>query len=228
MNEILDPINIVILVVAVVVLYRLYSVLGEKTGSEEAPPERPARNVPPRDTTAPDAGEAVADNVIPMPGRAGEEPREMTALDRALAAIISADRQFDKVQFLEGAAAAYEMIVMSFAEGDKRALKPLLSAEVYDGFQKAIDQRVAAGEVVATTFVGLDNAEIVEAATQGRLARIKVRFVAKMINVTHDRDGNVISGDPQRIETLRDGWTFERTMGTSDPNWFLVATESME
>jgi predicted lipid-binding transport protein (Tim44 family) len=232
MDEILDPFNIVILVVAAVVLYRLYVVLGQRTGSEQPPPRfEPRRrdddkSAPPRADDRP--------NVIPLPGL-GPRPSEeaepaapMTALDRALAGIVSVDRSFDKEQFLDGAGMAYEMIVTAFAEGDRKALKPLLSPEVFDGFSRAIDDRVAAGHVMQTTFVGIEKADIVEAEMQGKLARIKVRFVAEMVSVTRDKDGAVVAGDAAKVETLIDGWTFERALSSSDPNWVLVATETME
>lgn len=231
MDEILDPFNIVILVVAAVVLYRLYVVLGQRTGSEQPQPRRrdDDKPAPPRADDRP--------NVIPMPGLGPRSPEAaeavepaapVTALDRALAGIVSVDRSFDKAQFLDGAAMAYEMIVTAFAEGDRKTLKPLLSPEVFDGFSRAIDDRVAAGHVMQTTFVGIEKADIVEAEMQGKLARIKVRFVAEMVSVTRDKDGAVVAGDAAKVETLIDGWTFERALSTSDPNWVLVATETME
>jgi predicted lipid-binding transport protein (Tim44 family) len=174
--------------------------------------------------------------VIPLPGHAprpveaadAEAPVALSALDRALASIVSLDRYFDKERFLEGACAAYEMIVTAFAAGDKRALKPLLSPEVFDGFARAIDDRATAGHVMETTFVGIEKADVAEAEVQGKTARIKVRFVAEMISVTRDKDGAVVAGDASKVETLIDGWTFERLLSAADPNWVLVATETME
>lgn len=234
MDEILDPLNIVIFVVAAVVLYRLYSVLGQRTGNEQ-PPRIEPRARDDKDTRSPE--DRRGENVIPLPGLAprpaGDEGAEgpaapTSALDRALAHIVSIDRYFDKEQFLDGAAAAYEMIVMAFAAGDRKTLKPLLSAEVFEGFSRAIDERAAAGHLMETTFVGIEKAEIVEAEVQNKIARIKVRFVAEMISVTRDKDGNTVAGDPARVDTLIDGWTFERPLTASDPNWALVATETME
>lgn len=233
MDEILDPLNIVIFVVAAVVLYRLYTVLGQRTGNEQPPPR-----VEPRasDKDVRSSDDRRAENVIPLPGLAprvaGDDDAApaapQSALDRALANIVSIDRYFDKEQFLDGAAAAYEMIVTAFATGDRKTLKPLLSAEVFEGFSRAIDERAAAGHVMETTFVGIEKAEIVEAEVQNKIARIKVRFVAEMISVTRDKDGNTVAGDPARVDTLIDGWTFERALSASDPNWALVATETME
>ena len=46
-----------------------------------------------------------------------------------------------KEQFIKGAKAAYEMIVTSFAKGDKKTLKPLLNKEIYQNFSDEIDHR---------------------------------------------------------------------------------------
>ena len=46
-----------------------------------------------------------------------------------------------KEQFIKGAKAAYEMIITSFAKGDKKALKPLLNKEIYKNFSDEIDHR---------------------------------------------------------------------------------------
>lgn len=235
MDEIFDPLNIVIFVIAAVVLYRLYMVLGQRTGSEQPPPRIEPR---PRDAERPGRDDAPDDrhseNVIPLPGLAPrvdvvEAPAEpVSALDAALAHIVSIDRYFDKAAFLDGAAAAYEMIVTAFATGDRKTLKPLLSTEVFDGFSRAIDERLSSGQSMETTFVGIEKADIVEAEVQGKLARVKVRFVAEMISVTRDKDGEVVAGDPAKVETIIDGWTFERSLTASDPNWVLVATETAE
>ena len=58
----------------------------------------------------------------------------------------------------------------AFAQGDKTALKNLLSREVYDGFANAIDDREKAGEKLESRFVGIDKAEFV-----GRLSGRKAR-----------------------------------------------------
>ncbi|MBP0573496.1 Tim44/TimA family putative adaptor protein, partial [Mycobacterium tuberculosis] len=134
-------------------LYRLYAVLGQRTGSEQPPP----RPEPPQRKRDGDAAEGERpENVIPLPGfgprqtaEDAEEVAPASALDKALATIVSIDRSFDRESFLEGAAAAYEMIVTAFAAGDRRTLKPLLSQEVFDGFAHAIDERAAAGHVIA-------------------------------------------------------------------------------
>ena len=140
------------------------------------------------------------------------------------------DPHFEPNAFVNGASIAYEMIVSEFADGNRKALKDLLSREVYDGFVAAIGEREARGEVVDQQFVGIKKAEILEAEMKGGVAFMTVRFVSELINATRNRAGDVIAGDPQKIKDVTDIWTFSRDVSNpralSNPNWRLVATQA--
>jgi predicted lipid-binding transport protein (Tim44 family) len=235
MNEILNIYNIIFLVLAVAIFLRLRSVLGRKTGAERNPFD-PMQT---RERT-----EKPADNVVPLPRAEGARPPARpegaeevvpakiapagSALNAALKSVMSADRSFEPGHFLGGAKAAYEMIVQAFAAGDRKTLKMLLAPEVYDGFVAAIDDREAAGHTVESTFVGIDKAEITEAALKGSSAQIGVRFISQLITVTRDSAGAVVDGDPSKVTEVIDIWTFARDVSSRDPNWKLVATEAAE
>ena len=139
-----------------------------------------------------------------------------------------ADPGFDLSGFLEGAKAAFAMIVEAFARGDKAALRPLLSDEVFTSFAAAIDEREQLGRTITTELVSIGGAELVGAAMRGTTARLTVRFKSEQINVTRDRDGEVIDGDPHAILEAVDIWTFERDTRSRDPNWLLVETRTPE
>ena len=118
------------------------------------------------------------------------------------------------------------MIVLAYAEGDRRTLKNLLAREVYEGFEAAIRERENKGETVETRFVAIDKSDITGAELRGRTAQITVRFVSQLISVTRDNSGNVIEGNPERVTDVTDVWTFARDLSSRDPNWKLVATEA--
>ena len=151
---------------------------------------------------------------------------EGSSLAKGLEQIAAADREFSPASFIAGAKLAYEMVVTAFAQGDKPTLKNLLSREVYDGFAGAIDNREKAGEKLESRFVGIDKADLVSADLAGRKALVTVKFVSELISATTNRAGEVIDGDPKQIREITDVWTFERDVGSRDPNWKLVATES--
>ncbi|MFO1038917.1 MAG: Tim44/TimA family putative adaptor protein [Geminicoccaceae bacterium] len=212
--------------VAAFIAFRLRSVLGRKTGQERRRPS----------TLAPRPAKVGGDNVVPIPERVGAPPP--VPEDRAIAELADgdvkdeltqirgADASFDLNGFLQGARAAFAMIVEAYAKGDKDALRPLLSDAVYGQFAGAIDQRVQAGETLTTELVATRSADVAGAAMNGPFARVTVRFASEQINVTRDRDGQVVDGDPKRIEEVVDLWTFERDTRSRDPNWELVETRA--
>ncbi len=236
MGGFLDVTSLIFLVVAIAVFWRLRSVLGRRTGNERPPTDPYSRS---DDRQAPVAGDT-NDNVVALPrgtktpvmateasgGRIDSVAPVGSALNTALKTIVSADKNFDAEDFLGGARAAYEMIVSAFASGDRETLKGLLGSEVYDGFAEAIRDRESRGETVETTFVGIDKAEITEAALKAGSAQITVRFVSQLISVTRDSSGKVIDGDPAKVGDVTDVWTFARDVRSRDPNWKLVATEA--
>lgn len=238
MNGFIDIYTIIFLVLAVVIFLRLRSVLGRRTGSERQPFDPFAR----RDAAKPAADEKVVTlprrPAEPEPAAAGmaaaAEERIKTiapagsTLNESLRAVAAADPSFDPTAFLDGARAAYEMVVTAFAEGDRKVLKQLLSREVYDGFVSAITQRESRQETIEFKFVGIDKAEIVDAALKNNSAQITVKFLSKLISATHDKAGAVIDGDPVHVGDVTDIWTFARDVSSRDPNWKLVATESVE
>ena len=109
------------------------------------------------------------------------------------------------------------MIVNAFNEGDRKTLKNLLSREVYDSFVQAIGDREGRGEVVQSSFVSLDKADITAAAMKGRTAHVTVRFVSQMISAVKDKAGAVIEGSLDKISEVTDLWTFARDTSSSDP-----------
>ncbi len=236
MNQAFDPLNLLLLAVAVVVFFKLRSVLGTRTGHEKPldfPPvggeEKPAAStngkvVPlPGSTDMPARG--LPEETPPVWEGVAEEGSELA---RVLQTMAQRDANFTVKGFLDGAGKAYEMIVTAFATGDKKTLKPLLSKEVYQGFAQAIDERKKRGETLELTFVGLDEAKILKGAIKGRKGALTVKFISEVITALKDAEGKVLEGDPNRITQVTDIWTFERDVTSRDPNWKLVATEAQE
>lgn len=225
-----DFITLFFLVAAVLIFLQLRSVLGRRTGSEK-PPFDPYTAREAMKAPAADDGK-----VVTLPRRdVSEEDRFAeidavakpgTALNDGLRDLLKADPSFNPREFLNGARMAYEMIVMAFADGDRKTLKGLLSKEVYDGFDAAISEREGKGEVVKSTFVGIEKADITHASVKDNEEQVTVRLVSQLISATFDKDGAVIEGDQESVAEVTDIWTFARDVHSRDPNWKLVATES--
>ena len=101
-----------------------------------------------------------------------------------------------------------------------------MSDEVYENFAGAIVERADTGQAMEMTLVGFQSAEIIEASMDGRVAFVTVKFVTEQIEVTRDSAGDVIGGDPTRVTTVTDIWTFAHNTRSRNPNWTLVATEA--
>ncbi len=226
--------TIFFLVAAVVIFYQLRNVLGRRTGHERPPfdPYTAAR-------TSEREAESGSENVVSLPRRrdgddaASDRYAEIDAvakpgseLNKGMRAIKDAEPGFEPRSFVEGAKLAYEMIVMAYADGDRRTLKNLLSREVYDGFESAIADRESRAEKGQSSFVGIDKADIVSAEMKGSEAHITLRIVSELISATLDKGGEVIDGDPETVAEVKDVWTFARDTRSNDPNWKLVATEA--
>ena len=232
--------TIIFLALAVFIFLRLRSVLGQRTGSERPPYDRPARNVvqgaqdnTTNNNTVPIPG-AVIDqaplaptaDVVPPTDRWKGLAEPGTPLAQGLDAIAAQDSSFDPRHFISGARSAYEMIVLAFANGDRRALKDLLSSEVYESFDGVIRDREKNEQKTETRFVSIDKAELVGAEMRDRMAQLTVRFVSQMISVTRDKAGTIVDGNPDKVADITDVWTFARDTTSRDPNWKLVGTGS--
>ena len=242
MNGSFDISTVVFAILAIFVIWKLRSVLGTRTGNERPPVNPFARRTPSEPGTA---ATAERGTVIPLPGaaerasaagRKGPEAAERwkgfaepgSPVSAGLDAVGAADPGFDPSAFMNGAKAAYEMIIMAFAKGDRQALQPLLAKDVFEGFASAIDARNARGDSVETTFVGIDKSTIEDARMRGQTAQISVRFNTKLITLTRNRAGETIEGSPETVSDVDDLWTFARDLTSRDPNWTLVATETAQ
>ena len=130
-----------------------------------------------------------------------------------------------KEQFIKGAKAAYEMIITSFAKGDKNALKPLLNKEIYQNFSDEIDHRKKENLKSELTFVGVKSAEIKNFEKKDNNYTFTVNFVSEIITYKKDKNNKVIEGNPDIIKTVNDVWKFSKNMWSSNPNWYLVETQ---
>lgn len=188
---------LILAAVAVIVIGRFFSVLGQRRGSDA--PTAPQQA--PRPATV-DAGVPVQPFPSPLPTVAAP------AASSGVASILAVDPAFDPAGFVTGAKSAYELIVTSFASGDRAALGPLLSPRVYESYDKAITDREAAGGK-GPELIRLKTAEITDARVEDSIARIAVRFEAELAEGEHG------------LRETKERWTFERDVRSRDPNWRL-------
>ena len=208
---------VLLAMIALFVGLRLYAVLGQRTGHEQRPVTRPEASPGPEPAAA--APEAKTQPTEPS-GFAFDE-----GAAAGIRAIISADSSFDVARFLEGAQAAYRMVLEAFWKGDRETLAQLVADDVRQTFETAIAEREAAGHRLDNRLVAIERAAIEEARLDRRTAEIDVRFDAFVAAVTRNSEGDVVAGSLTDAVPTHDVWTFRRTLGSADPNWLLVDTE---
>ena len=146
------------------------------------------------------------------------------SVEDGLKEIMRADRSFDPHRFVAGAKDAFPLIVEAFSDGDIPTLQSLLSPKVFSAFEQVIDTRASAGETVKTEIHAVRAATVLDARVVERMAFIKIRFTAQETCVIRDRDGTIMSGNPDKVTEMTDVWTFGRDIRSKDPTWLLYET----
>ena len=188
---------ILLVMIAGFIILRLRNILGRKTGHE---------------------GKVVSN----LSEKKFEEFKKTIKLKKQLT-------EFDtnqKKQFLKGAEIAYETIINSFAKGDKKNLKDLLTEEMNKNFESAIEERNSKNIKSELTFIGIKSSTIEKFEKTAEALFFTVKFISEIISFKKDKDNNVIEGDPNKIKTVIDRWKFTRKISSMNPNWYLAETKT--
>lgn len=220
------PIDLVLFgMIAAFLILRLRSILGKRTGFERPTQFQAPPGTPPAGPVGPGGPAPVieghAEPAYPAgPARTGPDPA--SPLGQTLARMQAVDRSFDPTAFLGRAEQAFRMIVAAFATGNRSALQPLVSDDVYHAFEHAITAREAAGHTQTTDIRAVPQVAIEAADLRGSTAQITLRIVSDQVTITRDTAGQPVTG-ADAVTELTDVWTFERNLAGSDPTWRLVA-----
>jgi predicted lipid-binding transport protein (Tim44 family) len=195
---------IIFALLAAVVLYQLYAVLGRRVGRQ------------------PEDNPEIARRVALDTANVARLPADSPALG-GVAAIKVKDPLFDIDKFLAGARTAFQTTVQAYAAGDRDALKPLLAPDVAAAFEVGIAQRESEGRSESVEFLQPPRADFEDAAVDADLARVKVRFLAEFRNRSKGPEGEAV--DDRRTAEV---WTFERALAAKDSRWILARVEAAE
>ena len=205
---------IIFAVIAVLLVLRLRSVLGQRTGYEQPQDESRANRF--------DDTENDNEPIQLHPKAADEAPVALHGLD----AMRKIDRSFNEKQFLDGATAAFELILTAYAKGALTTLKRLLGYDLLQSFTASTHARAKARESLVITLDDIREARILNISIIDQLASITVHFHSVQTRIAKDENDDVIEADESDSHEFTDIWTFERDLTLSDPNWKLVETES--
>ena len=207
---------IIFAVIAVLLVVRLRSVLGQRSGYEQPQGERPTNRFDDNENDS---------EVIPLHANATDD---VPATQYGLDALRQIDRNFSEKEFITGAKSAFEMILTAYAEGDLAQLRRLLGYDLLKSFTSSIENRIAAKESLSITLDELREASILNISVIDQMASITMHFHSVQTRVAKDKNGEPIDSEDTDAREFTDIWTFERDLTLSDPNWKLTETESAD
>ena len=225
----MDPLNLILLIIVMLIGWRLRSVLGTRNDDEKPSRRTDAYRLnsdayenPPEQAKS----SALAQEAMGSDEAVDEAATESLRIGRGLAFFNDIDPHFDEAGFLDGAARAYEMILTAFANDDLTDVRGFLSDDVAAGFEEAIAARQAAGQKLETRILRLDQPALDDAEVEGDKVRLDVRLRAEIISASYLADGVLDEDNLPPPTTSLDIWSFEGTHNSANPNWQLVATRA--
>lgn len=208
---------LILLGIALFLIFRLRSVLGTREGFEKTATKSVTKKKSPDFQViegGPDTD--IVDHVEPN-----------SPMVEILVNIKNVDPTFKLTEFLNGARAAYEMILMGFERGEIDQIRPFLSEEVAETFDSVIKERSVRGIKIEAEFAGIREMKLqaVDFNKETKIAELTVNFIGELISVAKNDAGETVEGDPKEVKRQKDIWTFSKDIGIKDPNWRLVATD---
>ena len=205
--------------IALFLIFRLRSILGNRDGFEQKRPEQSAFDA----TAQTENDNSAPKKVVPL--RTGSVA-DTLANGQGLEAVRQADPSFRDDEFMQGAASAFSLILQAFADGDLATLRRLLAFELYEEFANSVHTRNKDGDQLAITVHSIDDVRLTDATVKDYIASVTVKFVSQQSRVVKNSGGEVIEDESEDKATITDIWVFERDTQLNDPNWKLVETQS--
>ena len=182
---------IIFAVIAVFIIYRLRNVLGKRTGFQKKSDQEQF--------------------VEKQPTQKESKIPQLKENEQKLNVVYKNVNSFDHKVFLDGAKKAFEIIITAFNMGDKGALKGLVSKEVYDAFERAINDgsNNPNSQFYSLIIDGVDDAKV----ESGKIT-ISVNFISEQI----------LSDNEEDIVKNKDTWVFEKPENPNVLAWTLIST----
>ncbi len=206
-----DPFNLILFLIAVVGFIRLRMILGRRTGNED--PLRQNKY----------ASRVSADIESLTKSKQKNQPKTK---DDVLLFLSDEFPAFNKEGFVDGASNAYEMILKNYADGDLKPIKNIISKDVYNGFNEAINERKNKNKRLVNELIAFDKADIIEAKIERKSALLTVEFYSRIITYVTDENDQVIEGSKDNPVSVIDQWTFKKALKDKSPSWQLISTQS--
>ena len=226
MNTFFTPDLIFFVLVAALLIIRLRSVLGRRTGNEK----RPKDIFMYQDTVLGSGKKKTISEKEDIKEKSFDESLSKNKVNlkkgTALEKIYYFDQTFSTKKFLAGAKNAYQQIINSYANGEINKIKYLLDSKVFSTFSNEIKSRVKKKYTLEHTLISIKSAAVEKIYVKSSIADIVVKFVSEQVNLLKNKDGKVLKGNDEYIENHTNYWTCSKDLKSNDPNWKLIVTKA--
>ena len=208
MNSFFPFLDIIILgLLALFLGFRLKNLLGDRSGYGEDVNKLESYN-----ETKPDNNNVINLNKKKISGE-------------GLEVLKKGDPNFSEEEFIIGAKQAFKIIIEAFVDSDVEKLKPLIDYELLKSFTKSISEREARQEKQFVDIISIIKLDIVNISLNDNVASISIKIESEQIKYTIDKNDNILDGNKEVSEIIRDKWVLERDISSNNPNWKLVETD---
>ena len=208
MNSFFPFLDIIILgLLALFLGFRLKNLLGDRSGYGED-----VNNLETYNEKKPDNNNVINLNKKKISGE-------------GLEVLKKGDPNFSEEEFIIGAKQAFKIIIEAFVDSDVEKLKPLIDYELLKSFTKSISEREARQEKQFVDIISIIKLDIINISLNDNVASISIKIESEQIKYTIDKNDNIIDGNKEVSEIIKDKWVLERDISSNDPNWKLVETD---
>lgn len=220
-------------IIAVFLAFKFFSILGKKEGEEDIERMKSFGAKPkfPEVKKAVEANATFKEKPAEQKDKGQEQEKDPyegitfsnEAVKNGIIEVAQKDQSFNIKQFIEGAKAAFEMVLKAYTENDRATLKMLLNDNLYSTFVNRLEGFFKLNQKDNISLVSVKVVEVSKAIILGNVARIALKLQSEQINFTKDEVGNVVEGSTSAIDIVDDEWEFERNIRSSNPNWVITS-----
>ena len=177
--------------VAIFLIYRLRNVLGKRNGFEKKT----------RTNIVEESGEQTIKKETP----------QLKEKEKKLEIAYKNISNFDHKNFLEGAKFAFETIINAFNSADKKTLKTLLTKDVFNSFDKAIQD---GNNNPGFQFFSLEIDSVTDVVVEDNIISITLKIISEQFS----------DNDETTVIKKQDIWSFEKNINNKSTIWLLSST----
>ena len=215
---------LILAMIAVFIINRLRNVLGKKTGNESDIVEKFTQRKNTFKESEPDS--VLDQKVTKLNNSIKKNLHSNKKINSAINEILEIDDKFEISSFCDGAKKAFEYILTEYSSDNLKALKNLVSENIYKAFEDQVNLRAKNKEKLEITVISVKNPEIKSVNLEKKyVAYFKLLFDSEQVQVTKNSNDEIIDGDNNQILQIKEIWTFSKNLKSKDPNWILEEIE---